>query len=65
MVFLLNGAIGPGDYVQVQSKYLKRASSGLLLEFDGGNMGGALASKGQTFGGGSMNSEFVEQVRRP
>lgn len=45
VVFLLNGAIGPGDYVQVQSKYLKGFFRVYSLEFDGDNMGGAWQAK--------------------
>lgn len=45
LVYLMNGAIGPGDYVQVDSKYLKGFFRVYSLEIDGDNLGGAWQCK--------------------
>lgn len=45
LVYLLNGAIGVGDYVQVQSKYLTGFFRVYSLEIDGDNLSGAWQCK--------------------
>lgn len=45
IVYLMNGAAGPGDYVQVDSKYLKGFFRIYSLEIDGDNTGGAWQCK--------------------
>lgn len=45
LVYLMNGAIGIGDYVQVKSKYLTGFFRVYSLEIDGDNMGGAWQCK--------------------
>ena len=45
LVYLLNGAIGIGDYVQVQSKYLTGFFRVYSLEIDGDNLSGAWQCK--------------------
>ena len=45
LVYLMNGAIGPGDYVQVDSKYLKGFFRVYSLEIDGDSLGGAWQCK--------------------
>ena len=45
LVYLMNGAIGPGDYVQVDSKYLKGFFRVYSLEIDGDSLVGAWQCK--------------------
>lgn len=45
LVYLMNGAIGIGDYVQVQSKYLTGFFRVYSLEIDGDNLSGAWQCK--------------------
>ena len=45
LVYLLNGAIGVGDYVQVQSKYLTGFFRVYSLEIDGDNLSGSWQCK--------------------
>ena len=63
--FLMNGAIGIGDYVQVQSKYLEGVLPHLHAGHRRGQPGRRLEVQGASFGGDRMSGrgEFAEQVK--